>query len=181
MSRDHRLSFRQLRPSGGHLGGAVQWRLPGFRATRYLRRRLLAEDAARHGRHPRGLHQPAHRPHHPGPTPLPTRTHTDLLAGSGDDPAVTVGDWVLSKGIRDAAGTLVMPGARGETQIGPGPSDARCTSDALATCPTPYGPGAYNWELYQPASRFWLFQSIETGIYVALGAFLLYLAIRRIA
>lgn len=114
------------------------------------------------------------------PRYLPARTHTDLVAGAGDDPTVTVGDWVLSKGIRDAAGTLVMPGARGETRIGPGPSDARCASDALATCPTPYGPGAYNWELYQPASRFWLFQSIETGIYVVLAAFLLYLAIRRI-
>jgi hypothetical protein len=42
------------------------------------------------------------------------------------------------------------------------------------------GPGAYNWQLYQPGSRFWLFQGIETGIFVALAALLLYLAIRRI-
>jgi hypothetical protein len=42
-------------------------------------------------------------------------------------------------------------------------------------------PGAYNWQLYQTASRFWTFQGIETGIYVALAAFLLHLVIRRIA
>jgi ABC-type transport system involved in multi-copper enzyme maturation permease subunit len=114
------------------------------------------------------------------PRYLPARTRTDLVAGATDDPKATVGDWVLSKGVRDAAGTLVMPDARGQTRVGPGSSGAQCSPDALATCPTPYGPGAYNWELYQPASRFWLFQSIETGIYVAVAAFLLYLAVRRI-
>ena len=41
-------------------------------------------------------------------------------------------------------------------------------------------PARYNWQLYQPADRFWLFQGIETGIFVALAALLLYLAIRRI-
>ena len=41
-------------------------------------------------------------------------------------------------------------------------------------------PGAYNWQLYHPADRFWLFQGIETGIFVALAAVLLYLAVRRI-
>jgi hypothetical protein len=34
--------------------------------------------------------------------------------------------------------------------------------------------------LYQPADRFWAFQGIETGIFVALAVLLLYLAIRRI-
>ncbi|MCI0687292.1 MAG: hypothetical protein L0Y54_08660 [Sporichthyaceae bacterium] len=37
--------------------------------------------------------------------------------------------------------------------------------------------GAYNWELFQPADRFWLFQGIETGIFVALAAVLLVLAV----
>jgi len=32
----------------------------------------------------------------------------------------------------------------------------------------------------QPVSRFWEFQAIETGIFLALTAILLYLAIRRI-
>ena len=42
------------------------------------------------------------------------------------------------------------------------------------------GPGAYNWELYQPADRYWLFQGIETGLYVVLAALLIYLAVRRV-
>jgi hypothetical protein len=43
-----------------------------------------------------------------------------------------------------------------------------------------FGAGSYNWQLYQPAARYWLFQGIETGIYVALAAPLHYLRIRRI-
>jgi hypothetical protein len=43
------------------------------------------------------------------------------------------------------------------------------------------GPGPFsNSTQYQPASRFWEFQAIETGIFLALTAILLYLAIRRI-
>jgi hypothetical protein len=56
----------------------------------------------------------------------------------------------------------------------PGPGGGACGADLGV------GPGAYNWQLYQPADRFWLFQGIETGIFVALAALLLYLAIRRI-
>ena len=43
-----------------------------------------------------------------------------------------------------------------------------------------FGSGAYNWRLYQPADRYWLFQGIETGIFVALAALLLFLAVRQI-
>lgn len=42
------------------------------------------------------------------------------------------------------------------------------------------GPASYNRQLYQPAGRFWAFQGIETGIFPALAAVLMYLAIRRI-
>lgn len=43
------------------------------------------------------------------------------------------------------------------------------------------GPGPFSHSMqYQPASRFWEFQSIETGIFLALAAILLYLTIRRI-
>ncbi|MDW5323051.1 hypothetical protein [Plantactinospora sp. KLBMP9567] len=42
------------------------------------------------------------------------------------------------------------------------------------------GPGAYNWQLHQPADRFWLFQGIETGIFVAPAVLLVCLAVRRI-
>jgi cell division protein FtsL len=48
-----------------------------------------------------------------------------------------------------------------------------------------YGAGAYNQELFQPADRFWLFQGIETALFVALAVVLLMLAVhlvrRRVA
>jgi hypothetical protein len=85
------------------------------------------------------------------------------------------GDWILSSGVRDAAGKMVMPDAQVMCPPGaPGPGGVACGADLGI------GPGAYNWQLYQPGSRFWAFQYIETGIFVALAALLLYLAIRRI-
>lgn len=54
-----------------------------------------------------------------------------------------------------------------------------CPASDLA-CTERFGAGAYNWVEYQPGSRFWLFQGIETGIFVALAALLLYLAVRRV-
>ena len=56
------------------------------------------------------------------------------------------------------------------------------TGPGAAGCGTGLGiePGSYNWQLYQPAVRFWTFQGIETGIFLALAAVLMYLAIRRI-
>ena len=46
-----------------------------------------------------------------------------------------------------------------------------------------YGPGAYNQELFQPADRFWLFQGIETALFVALALVLVavWLVRRRLA
>jgi hypothetical protein len=45
--------------------------------------------------------------------------------------------------------------------------------------------GAYNRWVYQPGDRFWLFQWVEVGLFVALSAALLYVALwqvrRRIA
>jgi hypothetical protein len=34
--------------------------------------------------------------------------------------------------------------------------------------------------MYQPAERFWLFQGIETSIYLVLAAALVFIAFRRI-
>lgn len=42
------------------------------------------------------------------------------------------------------------------------------------------GPGSHNWQLYQPGDRFWAFQGIETGVFLALAAVLVFLALRRI-
>jgi hypothetical protein len=63
-------------------------------------------------------------------------------------------------------------------------SEIACPSNAQVpgggVCGAEGGPGAYNWQLYQPGDRFWLFQGIETGIFVVLAALLIYLAIHRI-
>jgi hypothetical protein len=48
-----------------------------------------------------------------------------------------------------------------------------------------FGAGAYNLELFHPAGRYWLFQGIETALFVALAVLLLLAAVhwvrRRIA
>lgn len=81
-------------------------------------------------------------------------------------------DWVRNRGIHNAAGELVWKGSNGSCAGGP---PEGCL----------YGPGAYNQVDYQPGSRFWLFQWVETAIFVALAAALLVAAVhwirRRIA
>jgi hypothetical protein len=109
------------------------------------------------------------------PRYLPARTLTSPVYGSADGLSMPHGDWIIASGVRDAAGKLVLPDGAVVCQPGaPNPSGGACGADLGI------GPGAYNWQLYQPGSRFWLFQGIETGIFVALAALLLYLAIRRI-
>ena len=83
-------------------------------------------------------------------------------------------DWILSYGIRDPTGKMLTSNAQIACAPGATGPGAACGSDLGITA------GSYNWQLYQPGDRFWLFQSIETGIFVALAALLLYLAIRRI-
>ena len=84
------------------------------------------------------------------------------------------GDWVLAQGIRNPDGELVSDGRIQCPPGGKGPDGRVCGAELGLE------PGAYNWQLYQPADRFWLFQGIETGIFVALALLLLYLAIRRV-
>jgi ABC-2 family transporter protein len=93
------------------------------------------------------------------------------------------GDWIYSRGVINGAGKLVMPNG----QVG-------CSGDGPANVPTPPGGGCdagltaqghgagpfSNWIRYQPGTRFWAFQGIETGIFLALTALLIYLALRRI-
>jgi hypothetical protein len=110
------------------------------------------------------------RPHY-----LPARTLTYPVQGVTQEPNRTLGDWVLSYGVRDASGNLVA--ANSEIACPPNPQGA-----GAAGCGEGFGlgPGAHNWQLYQPASRYWLFQGIEAGIFAALAVLLLYLAVRRI-
>jgi hypothetical protein len=95
------------------------------------------------------------------------------------------GDWVYRGGVYSAQGKRLAGGVFGSY------SDAFCgappTTVAHATattaadpCLAQYGAGAYNQQLYHPASRFWLFQSMETAIFVVLAALLLLAAIQWI-
>ncbi|MFG3640961.1 ABC transporter permease [Micromonospora sp. NPDC047762] len=108
------------------------------------------------------------RPHY-----QPARTQTFPIEGEGP-PEVSRGDWVLAQGIRNPDGEWVSDGRIQCPTGGKGPDGRVCGAELGLE------PGAYNWQLYQPADRFWLFQGIETGIFVALAFLLLYLAIRRV-
>ncbi|MFI6240380.1 ABC transporter permease [Micromonospora sp. NPDC050795] len=108
------------------------------------------------------------RPHY-----QPARTQTFPIEGEGP-PEISRGDWVLAQGIRNPDGELVSDGRIQCPTGGKGPDGRVCGAELGLE------PGAYNWQLYQPADRFWLFQGIETGIFVALAFLLLYLAIRRV-
>ncbi|WP_435207904.1 transporter [Micromonospora sp. bgisy143] len=109
------------------------------------------------------------RPHY-----QPARTQTFPIEGDG--PAdIGRGDWILTQGVRNPDGTMIAEDTRIQCPSGMKGPDGRVCGAELGV-----EPGAYNWQLYQPADRFWLFQSIETGIFVALAALLLYLAVRRV-
>jgi hypothetical protein len=105
-------------------------------------------------------------------------TPVDLTAPlASQTPINDVGDWVLNDGIKSAGGQLVLPHARIECHAAAGsPLEGAppCGSDQGL------GTGAYNWELVQPADRYWTFQWIETGVFVVLALGLLYLALRRV-
>ena len=106
------------------------------------------------------------------PRYLPPKELTYALGEMDMAPNPASGNWSQAHGIRDGAGNLVMADAR----IGPCPeTDSFCAREIQK-----FGSGAHNWELYQPGDRFWLFQGIETGIFLALTALLLALALRRL-
>ncbi|MGN9890159.1 transporter [Micromonospora sp. L31] len=109
------------------------------------------------------------RPHY-----QPARTLTFPIEGV-TEAAMRRGDWILSEGIRNPDGTMMAEDTRIMCPPGAAEAKGRACGEELGL-----QPGAYNWQLYQPADRFWLFQGIETGIFVALAALLLYLAVRRL-
>lgn len=96
-------------------------------------------------------------------------------------PNPALSNWVSSMGVRDAGGRAVMSNSQvgcpsAGTKAAPGLPDADACLSQMGL-----GRGAYNWQRFQPGDRFWAFQGIETGIFVALAALLLYLAVRRIS
>lgn len=82
-----------------------------------------------------------------------------------------LGDWIIGGGgpgvggIYDADGRKVQGG------------QTFCEPERAEECIAEYGRGAYNFEIYQPASRFWAFQAIETLIFVVMSVALLWAAV----
>ncbi|MGI5183374.1 transporter [Dactylosporangium sp. CA-152071] len=89
--------------------------------------------------------------------------HVDLMAGT----------WLMSTEVRQADGTRVTGGMMLCRPEDDGGLCAAAREMGLR-------PGAYNYQVYQPEGRFWTFQWIETGIFVAAAALLVWLAIRRV-
>jgi hypothetical protein len=91
-------------------------------------------------------------------------------AGQGGQGGLA-GSWVMAKDVRQADGTVVISGT------------VRCPSaNACAVDDQRLGlhPGAYNHQVFQPGDRFWTFQWIEAGLFVALAVLLVWLTVRRI-
>lgn len=90
------------------------------------------------------------------------------------------GAWVTSQGVHNGAGQTVMTqGQIGCPSVAQNPTEARNCVDSLQH--QGFGQGPYtNFQTYQPGSRFWAFQGIESGIFVALAALLLVLAVQRL-
>jgi hypothetical protein len=82
-------------------------------------------------------------------------------------PNPLLGDWLLDYGLYAPDGHKLRRVYR-----------ASCAPAGPEPCP--YLPGSYNLHTYQPADRFWLFQYIEAGIFIALAVALLAIASYRI-
>jgi hypothetical protein len=87
----------------------------------------------------------------------------DLPLAAGADDNVTAGNWLLAEQARTADGRTLL-------------RNGWIMCDSSQDCPT----DVHNWVSYQPADRFWPFQYIEAGVFVALAALLLWLAAARL-
>jgi hypothetical protein len=102
---------------------------------------------------------------------LPQRRRTYPIISGPGEPNQLAGDWVVSRGVYSAQGVKLTPGSG---------SQALCDPSAPSQCLAEYGAGAYNQELFQPADRFWLFQGLETALFVVLAVVLLAVAVRLV-
>ncbi|GAA2979898.1 ABC transporter permease subunit [Kitasatospora sp. NPDC006786] len=108
---------------------------------------------------------------------LPAKTAT-YAAESGLLPNRYAGDWVFDQVVRNGAGETVLH----DGQIGcPPATDPGAADCARNMAEHGFGAGPYTNALeYQPSDRFWTFQGIESGLFLALTALLVFLAVRRI-
>lgn len=90
------------------------------------------------------------------------------------------GDWVYQTGVVDAAGKMEVPNGTIECGVGPG-GGVQAVNVPTGTAPCGGATaGSSNWWLYQPGSRFWDLQGIESGIFIALAALLVWGALMRV-
>jgi hypothetical protein len=104
------------------------------------------------------------------PRYLPQQVRTYSIFGERI-PNPLLGDFIIGGGgpgiggIYDGADNFI----KGGQTICPGADVTACISE--------FGRGAHNLEIYQPASRYWLFQGIETVVFVTLAVLLLAAAV----
>jgi hypothetical protein len=101
----------------------------------------------------------------------PRRRSYPIVSAGATEYNPLAGDWVISRGVYSAQGVKLTPGSG---------SQALCDESDAARCVAEYGPGAYNQDLFQPADRFWLFQGVETALFVVLALVLVLVAVRLV-
>jgi hypothetical protein len=123
-----------------------------------------------------------------GFTPNASGTGLDFIV----EPPFVPDAWVLSSGVVDAAGHHITPQFLKSAcpQLKPPPPNVRVTraptdKNVFLECVGKIGARYHIQMTYQPAGRYWIFQSMETGIFVVLSlglaAFSLWWVRRRIA
>ncbi|HET9171739.1 MAG TPA: hypothetical protein VFN97_20035 [Actinospica sp.] len=94
------------------------------------------------------------------------------------------GDWIYSNSVVSASGRTLI--ADGQLQCQGGDTVSLSVSNAGSIpvesnpCVDPAYHGAYNVQTYQPGTRFWEFQWIESGIFLGLAALLFWAALLRL-
>lgn len=81
-----------------------------------------------------------------------------------------VGDWIIGGGGPGVGGIYSADGRKVKG------GQSFCEPARADECIAEYGEGAYNLEIYQPASRFWSVQMFETLIFAVLSVALLWFA-----
>ncbi|WP_436494559.1 transporter [Actinokineospora sp. HUAS TT18] len=95
--------------------------------------------------------------------------------------AAQPGAWILSNETIDAAGNVVSPPAWLVSCLPPPGPTPRSGADEAAPCFTKLADEGYRQRItYQPASRFWALQWIETALFLALAGLLAWVCARRI-
>lgn len=84
------------------------------------------------------------------------------------EPNRLLGNWLIGGG---GPGVGAVYDALGHRLKG---GQMMCPPPVAQACVEQVGRGAYNFEIYQPAHRFWTFQSIETALFAALALILLF-------